>query len=211
MMKKFDQKEFSANGFIVIKEFFVINKEVVNGATSIMKDGSYKNGKRFLTHNLHEVPNNLKKLVYNSDISNFFSLLERDIPCKDVMLTHDYLNTLEINQHLHFDRWRSLKAMVYLTDVQEGDGAFSVVPRSHKRGAELRRMYKNMPYNIRPNRVEFDFPEDYQVPTEIFAPRGSLILFDSDIFHCGGNVLEGRERKLIRSHWYYNRKWQEEV
>lgn len=210
-MKKFDQIEFSSNGFIVIKGFYAINKEMVDIATSIMNDKSYKNGKRFLTHNLKDIPKSLRSLIANEDLKEFFNLLELKIPCRDVMLTHDYLNRFEINQHLHFDRWRSLKAMVYLTDVGEGDGAFSVVPGSHKRGAELRRRYKNLPYSIRPNRIELDFPEDYKKPVNIYGPAGTLILFDSDIFHSGGDILEGRERKLIRSHWYYNRKWQEEV
>ena len=127
------------------------------------------------------------------------------------MITHDFLNKFEINQHLHFDRWRSLKAMVYLTDVGEGDGPFSVVPGSHKKGAELRRSYRSLPYGIRPNRVKLDFPEDYEKPVSIHGSAGTLILFDSDIFRSGGDILEGRERKLIRSHWYYSRKWQEEV
>ncbi|HCT51064.1 MAG TPA: hypothetical protein DF712_01265, partial [Balneola sp.] len=133
------------------------------------------------------------------------------IPCQNAMITYDYLNKFEINQYLHFDRWKSLKAMVYLTDVEEGDGAFSVAPGSHIRGGELRRLNKNLPYTMRPNRIEHDFPEDYKKPVKILGPSGTLILFDSDIFHCGGNVSEGHSRKLIRTHWYYNRKWAEIV
>jgi len=209
-MKNYLEK-IKSNGYIVMKKYFNITEKMKNSADLIMKDKSYKNGKRFLTHNVEEIPSDLRSLIVNKDIADFFSLLEQDIPCRDVMLTHDYLNKFEINQYLHFDRWRSLKAMTYLTDVSAGDGAFSVVPGSHKRGAELRRTHNSLPYNIRPNRVEFDFPEDYATPTEIYGPAGTLVLFDSDIFHCGGNVLKGRERKLIRSNWYYNRKWQEEV
>jgi hypothetical protein len=198
-------------GYILKENYFNITQTDVQIADSIMVDISYKNGKRFLTHNIEDVPTCLRNLIVNEDLREFFNLLEPKIPCRDVMLTHDYLNKFEINQYLHFDRWRSLKAMVYLTDVGEGDGAFSVVPGSHKRGAELRRSYRNLPYGIRPNRVVSDFPEDYKKPVKILGPAGTLILFDSDIFHSGGDIYEGRERKLIRSHWYYNRKWQEEV
>ena len=101
--------------------------------------------------------------------------------------------------------------MVYLTDVEKGCGAFSVVPESHHVGAKLRRSSNKLPYSIRPNRVKLDFPEFYTEPIQIYGPPGTLILFDSDIFHLGGKIEENKERILIRSHWYTNRKWQETV
>ena len=207
----FGVDKFLNDGYLIFEKYYQIMPSLLEDAKRVCTDGSYKNGKRFLTHSLEEVPQGLKLLIFNKKIQQFFSLLEKDIPCKDVMITHDFLNKFEINQHLHFDRWRSLKAMVYLTDVGEGDGPFSVVPGSHKKGAELRRSYRSLPYGIRPNRVKLDFPEDYEKPVSIHGSAGTLILFDSDIFHSGGDILEGRERKIIRSHWYYNRKWQEEV
>lgn len=208
----FDKEEFNENGFLVLSGFYELDNEILQKADNLMQDYSYKAGRRFLTHNVEEITHDLKKLIYNQEIQMFFnSITAEHLRCKDVMLTHDYLNKIEINQFLHFDRWRSLKAMVYLTDVTEENGAFSVVPKTHSEGARLRRIYKNLPYSVRPNRIETDFPELYEKPEKIVAPAGTLILFDSDIFHKGGDINDGNERILIRSHWYIDRKWQEEV
>lgn len=204
-------KEFKEKGYVFFDKYYQIKPSMLEDTDKICTDKSYKNGRRFLTHDLKKVPTSLRNLIVNEDLKEFFNLLEPNIPCRDIMLTHDYLNKFEINQYLHFDRWRSLKAMVYLSEVSEGNGAFSVVPGSHKKGSELRKAHNILPYNIRPNRIEIDFPEFNKTPVQIYGSAGTLILFDSDIFHCGGNIHKGRERKLIRSHWYYNRKWQEEV
>jgi hypothetical protein len=55
--------------------------------------------------------------------------------------------------------------------------------------------------------IKLDYPELYKEPTPIFGAPGTLILFDTDIFHLGGKVSTGKERKLIRSHWYPNFEW----
>jgi len=126
------------------------------------------------------------------------------------MITHEFKSDQKArNNWLHFDRWRSYKAMVYLTDVAENDGPFSVIPRTHTVGASLRRLTIDQRYENRLNRIELDYPDLYKEPTKILGLAGTLILFDSDIFHEGGKIQKNHQRKLIRSHWYSNQTWRE--
>ena len=66
-----------------------------------------------------------------------------------------------------------------------------------------------MRYENRPNRIELDYPELYQEPLGLIGTSGTLILFDSDIFHLGGKIEKDHERTLIRSHWYSTKNWRE--
>lgn len=111
------------------------------------------------------------------------------------------------NGYLHFDRNHSFKIFFYLTDCDAGNGALSCVPGSCPIGKSLRQKgwekFEN--YDRIPNRILIDHPDlgysnDSAVP--IVAPKGTLILFDTDLFHRGGMVSPGRERKIIRSHSY---------
>jgi hypothetical protein len=209
----FNKEEFEKNGFIVLPEFYDITEEHLESADSLMTDYSYKIGRKHLTHNYGTLPRCLSSLVCTDEIDSFFnSFFNETLVCKDVMLTHEFRHDImERNKWLHFDRWKSLKAMVYLVDVDENNGPLSIVPQTHQKSSLLRRNFKDLPYSIRPNRIELDYPQYYQEPTKITGKAGTLILFNSDIFHGGGSINEGTERMLIRSHWYVDRRWQETV
>ena len=209
----FNKQEFEKNGFIILPEFYKITEEHLENADSLMTDYGYKIGRRHATHNYKALPENLKSLVCNEEIRLFFNSFFKEIlSCRDVMITHEYKHdVMERNNWLHFDRWKSLKAMVYLTDVDESNGAFSVVPATHTKASVLRRNAKSLPYSLRPNRIKLDYPQYYKEPDLVLGKAGTLILFNSDVFHVGGNISEGTERMLIRSHWYMNRNWQENI
>ena len=95
-----------------------------------------------------------------------------------------------------------MKPLVYIKDVSEKDGPFTVVEGSHTIGAELRKQSSSLPYDMRKNRIDIDFPEIKYTKKPLVGAAGTTIIFDSDIFHEGGNILspEG-ERIIIRSHW----------
>ena len=141
--------------------------------------------------------------------------------------THDFKYDKEIgrNGYLHFDRNRSLKYFIYLNDVTEENGAFFIQPNSHKLGRKLRekawgsliptpndsllkkvnlKLFGNSFKNIK-NRLELDYPEIYE-PKKLFpveGKAGTLIVFDSDIFHKGGKIhKKGLERIVLRMHNY---------
>ena len=122
---------------------------------------------------------------------------------QSVVSTHDYIETdnWERQGWLHFDKSNSLKFFLYLTDVDEGCGAFEIVPKSHKMGKKLRTEWGSNQYEKK-RKLE-DTLKDYLLENKILPimeKRGSLIVFDSDTFHKGGAVKNGKERIIVRLH-----------
>ena len=161
-------------------------------------------------------------LAYNNNISKgFFS---------SIYSTHDYKfdGSIGRNGYLHFDRNVSLKYFLYLNDVTKENGAFFIQPNSHKLGKELREkawgkfiptpndnLLKKVvlklfgkPFSVVKNRLELDYSELYDssklIPVE--GKAGTLIVFDSDIFHLGGLIeKKGLERLVLRMHSYMSK------
>ena len=124
----------------------------------------------------------------------------------NVFATHDYKFEGELarNGWLHFDRHWRLKFFIYLTDVDESSGAFSCSVGSRPLGQRLRtNAWGAKDYEGVKNRIELDYPELLEKgPSEpVEAPAGTLIVFDTDTFHMGGIVEDGKERIVIRSHY----------
>ena len=207
---KFDKNIFLTEGFLVYPNYYSRTDQIIEEADKLLNDSNYKFGMKHVNNDINELPKCLQRLVYTKEVSEFFSSLEKNIKCRDTMITHEFKsNQQERNGWLHFDRWRSFKALVYLTDVTENDGPFSVVPRTQDIGKKLRRSSVNQAYVDRPNRIKLDYPNFYKEPIKIIDAAGTLILFDTDVFHEGGKVKKDHQRKLIRSHWYPSNSWRE--
>ncbi|WP_367606903.1 hypothetical protein [Legionella sp. W05-934-2] len=117
----------------------------------------------------------------------------------------------------HFDKTWNIKFMIYLDDILEpGFGAFGIHPASqtlarHKFRSWFDTLCKN-------DFIEIGTPEFYKMGNElidcddiketindcveIYAPAGSLIIFSTDVFHRGGFLKEGLERRIMRAHSY---------
>ena len=158
-------------------------------------------------------------LTYNNKISKGFF--------NSIYSTHDYKfdGSIGRNGYLHFDRNLSLKYFLYLNDVTKENGAFFIQPNSHKLGKRLREKAwgKFIPtpndnllkkvllklfgkhFSVVKNRLELDYPElyDYSKLIPVEGKAGTLIVFDSDVFHQGGKInKEGEERIVLRMHNY---------
>ena len=124
----------------------------------------------------------------------------------NIFATHDFKFTGELarNGWLHFDRLWRLKFFIYLTNIDKSSGAFSCSVGSHKKGKQLREdTWKNTnEYEEAKNRIELDYPKLLEIypPEPIEASAGTLIVFDTDTFHKGGKVEEGKERLIVRLH-----------
>lgn len=100
------------------------------------------------------------------------------------------------NSAWHFDRAPSVKASLYLGEVDQDSGALQVVPRSHgaTRAFALRHLECDPDTLHMPaNRAEI-------VPGGISlgGPAGMVVIFDTYTFHRGGAVTSG-ERKVVRA------------
>jgi hypothetical protein len=122
----------------------------------------------------------------------------------EIFITHDYQTDkgLAPNGHLHFDRARALKFFLYLNDVGPKNGPLMFVPKTHKLGAELRKkaVASAKHYMDIKNHIE-DYPDvKHDKPVSVTGKAGTLVVFDSDIFHMGGITSPGKERWVIRAH-----------
>ncbi|MEZ4720766.1 MAG: phytanoyl-CoA dioxygenase family protein [Flavobacteriales bacterium] len=122
-------------------------------------------------------------------------------------VTHETKATEDIarNAYPHFDRDMTFKFFIYLSDVTADDGAFVCIPGTHLLGKELREKawketgdYRKVRNRIFHDYDNLDFKESDLLPVE--GKAGTLIVFDSDTFHAGGNIKPGHERFIIRSH-----------
>lgn len=123
---------------------------------------------------------------------------------REVFITHDYKhdNGLARNGFLHFDRIYTFKYFIYLSDVNENCGPFSIVPKSHIKGRQLRTKTSGQ-YEEQKNRILLDYPElgyTNNDVVQILGNAGDLMIFDTDTFHMGGAVKKGNERLIIRGH-----------
>ncbi len=125
-------------------------------------------------------------------LKDAFKLNEEIYVVKDVVGSKHHANDL------HFDISRSFKFFIYLKDTTSTNGAFDCVPGSHKITLQLREKYgANLSYETR--ELSRDLPVKEGDTIAIEGKAGTLIIFDTDVFHRAGTVSEG-ERWVMRGH-----------
>lgn len=126
----------------------------------------------------------------------------------ELFWTHEFRTDLgtETNGFLHFDKiGPTLKFLLYLTDATRETGALRCCRGTRTLGKKLREQAwkETTDYNILKNKPEIDYPElgyTSESAEDMIGLAGTLLVFDSDIFHMGGITEPGKERKLIRLH-----------
>jgi len=225
-----DQGIFKIESYLSSSEIVELKEEVLKNHETF--GNSYPFGSTYAINDPKHLPNDslqkiffskpwMKELFlnYNNKISKGFF--------NSIYSTHDYKfdGSIGRNGYLHFDRNVSLKYFLYLNDVTKENGAFFIQPNSHKLGKELREKAwgKFIPtpndnflkkvllklfgkhFSVVKNRLELDYPElyDYSKLIPVEGKAGTLIVFDSDVFHQGGKInKEGEERIVLRMHNY---------
>jgi ectoine hydroxylase-related dioxygenase (phytanoyl-CoA dioxygenase family) len=180
------------------------------------EDSDYKFGKAYNAGNVHDWNGTKITSLCNSPlltgcIHEFFG---KQIVA-EIYFTHEYKNDegLDRNAYLHFDRIPSLKFFIYLTDCLDESGAFHFVPGSHHLGRELRLKGQQnyltdfdanrKDYDEKKNRLEVDFPElgfTKKDAIPLTGKAGTMFVFNTDMFHFGGEIKDGEERKVMRIH-----------
>lgn len=99
----------------------------------------------------------------------------------------------ELPYVLHFDRRRFLKIMLYLTDVGEHDGPFTVsdfhVEKLVKQRKNIKRFSKDLMENTNIEKIDYK---------PINANAGDCVIFDTNCPHFAAPVGKSRNRKVIR-------------
>ena len=83
-----------------------------------------------------------------------------------------------------------IKVVMCLTDLEPGDGGFSVIPGSHK---------SNFPcaYFVKGNREKSHHPDDVPVLVELTARAGDAIFFTEDLTHGARTNKTGKQRRNL--------------
>ena len=118
---------------------------------------------------------------------------------EEVFVVKDVVGSKHIANDLHYDVRKILKFFLYLTDTKKENGAFTCVPGSHLYTKKYREVYKDkICYENRHLTRELDAKKSKEkIPIE--GKAGTLIIFDTDVWHQAGLVSNGT-RKVMRGH-----------
>jgi hypothetical protein len=203
-MMEFNKRDsvhhLECDGFYIYQQDIENKEDILRKARSLCSSQEYKRGGNYRGD--FSISPELKAVVYSSDLDEVFSAFS--VSPKKIFITfEDNHEAITRNNYLHFDRSRCMKSLVYLEDTDEDCGPFTIVKKSHRKGKELRSRFANgTPYENIKNRIDIDYPEIEYELFPITGPVGTTVLFDTDLFHMGGSVKQGRSRTVIRSHWY---------
>ena len=109
---------------------------------------------------------------------------------------------------MHIDPYHSLKFFCYLTDTTKENGALQVIPDTAWVGRAIR-SENSLESLLSGDSYTFEKSRHYDsnlMEKKIYleGKAGDLIILNTDIVHCGGQILEnGLERMAII---YHNRK-----
>ena len=106
----------------------------------------------------------------------------------------------------HFDKYRFLKGMVYLDDVNPENGPIHFGEyANHFKVDEVRR---RLPFKHKELGLNLVQPRELRdVPSPVLGKAGDVVLFDTSAPHKAGTVAEGHIRRVVRfdfEHWSFN-------
>ena len=129
------------NGYYVYHQELENPNELMQKARDLCSSKEYGSGGDYRS-NLNQIDTILKDIVYTEYIKEVFA--EFDADPQDIFITYENkTGVMTRNNFLHFDRYRCMKALVYLEDTDETCGPFTIVEKSHTKGVELRRGFIN--------------------------------------------------------------------
>jgi len=127
-------------------------------------------------------------------IQNYFE--STDVEISKIFLAESSNNGEKVDvlpYKMHFDKTRYLKFMIYLRDVFEGDGGVTFAKKewNTKLQQELLKREALQEENV----VEV---KDLSQIEEITGPKGTAAIFDTNITHKAGQVLNKNKRLVLR-------------
>ncbi len=206
-------KELKQKGVVIVDSFISV-EELKNLETEFHKFLSYENpGCSFTPYSEGKCTRVKRDEYIKSDFPStttffysdiFRELAERYMGGKvslneELFVVRDVVGSKHIANDLHYDILRTFKFFIYITDTTRENGAFTCVPGSHKKTAEYRKAFSDkISYKNRDVSRELDLNE-FDPAIAIEGKAGSLIMFDTDVWHQAGIVSKG-ERHVMRGH-----------
>ena len=98
-------------------------------------------------------------------------------------------------KELHFDKLHQFKIWLFLNDIEDVNGPIEIFPKSHKQNeAQRLNSYKSVEdvVNLPGNIINY-------TGKKLVGNAGSLLIFNSDLYHRATNVTEGY-RRIVRGH-----------
>ena len=142
---------------------------------------------------------NVFSTLFMSNLTNKY-LRTKVVLNEVIYFVKDIVGSKHVANDLHFDVLRAFKFFIYLNDTTIKNGAFACVPGSHIKAIEIRKKYGDkISYDNRELTRELPYTEKDAVPLE--GKAGTLIIFDTNVFHRAGIVSDG-ERWVMRGHSY---------
>jgi len=100
----------------------------------------------------------------------------------------------------HIDKKRYLKVFLYLNDVENKDGPFTICTNSSPLKNELLR--KNW-HSSNKSAHGLTISDNISL-TKLIYKKGTIICFDTNVPHCAGEILENGCRKVLRFNYFYS-------
>ena len=194
------------NGYFIVKDY-LSNEEVssivdlfdrvVEGENSKFNFSAGRAGK-IPYHDVQSIA--LRNVFDNKNIRRVFDSANnrKNMVLEELFFTENHVGTVHATNSLHFDIIPTFKLLIYLDDTSESNGAFSFVPGSHKWTQKFRKS--------NPNLISYENVEvSHKLPflgeeISFVGSAGSMILFNSEMFHRASDVRFGH-RRVVRGHY----------
>ena len=129
-------------------------------------------------------------------------LIKNDIALSQLILRMPFPGTGEQKWHIDWiprkkktDPIRSVLTSFYLDDITKENGATRIIPNTHR-------------LLISPEEQGFG-TEDHPDQIYMEAPRGSLLIYDINLWHCGSRNLNGKKRRILNINYRDRKIWQQ--
>ena len=127
------------------------------------------------------------------------SKLNPPIEYREIENSENKKESYSDNQHLlHFDvNYQSYKAILYLNDIDKENGAFKIIPKSHKVNSQ--RIKREYIYSISNDIEKIDnlYENEKKNIISLEAKKNSLIIMNAKSIHCRGIFSTEGIRKTI--------------
>ena len=136
-------------------------------------------------------------LFSNTKLSKIINLLfKKENKFNSQIFFQETKKTLNpLAKELHFDKLHQFKIWLFLNDIEDANGPIEIFPKSHIQNKNQRiKSYNSIKdvVNLPENNINY-------TGKKLVGNAGSLLIFNSDLYHRATSVTEG-SRRIVRGH-----------